>query len=306
MHMTPIAIFAYKRPDHLRKVCEALSRSRGFAESPTYFFLDGARTKEDQPLVEATRAVARQFAKEWHAEINFASTNRGLRRSILDGVSAVLTVHDTVIVVEDDLLVAPNALIYLNKALAKFHNAPTVMQVSAFSYPVDPANDGAEAYFVPFTTSWGWATWKRAWIPFVEAISTGSNLVPPLERVSAFNLGGAVDYLSMLKAQSAGRVDSWAIQWYAWVFKNQGMTLMPPRSFVANIGFDGSGTHRSTLAQMFTRNQDVQDPGVPTFPNDVQVDAEKTALIQHHLHTAQPAIYRALRKIKRAITLRHL
>ena len=63
---------------------------------------------------------------------------------------------------------------------------------------------------------------------------------------------GAYDYFSMLEAQLAGKVDSWAIRWYLSVFMKKGIVLYPKTSLVKNTGFDGSGTHTrgETLDQM--------------------------------------------------------
>ena len=47
----------------------------------------------------------------------------------------------------------------------------------------------------------------------------------------------------MLVEQIKGKNDSWAIRWYASAFINQMYTLYPKKTFVKNIGTDGSGTH---------------------------------------------------------------
>ncbi len=116
------------------------------------------------------------------------------------------------------------------------------MQVSGYMFPVDLDAD-TDAVFLPFTTSWGWATWSRAWRRFDPQMSAFERLSadPALRRT--FNLEGAYDYFDLLRRQKRGQVDSWAIRWYLSVFMQGGLTLYPVRSLVQNIGFDGSGTH---------------------------------------------------------------
>jgi putative methyltransferase (TIGR04325 family) len=47
----------------------------------------------------------------------------------------------------------------------------------------------------------------------------------------------------MLVDQIDGKNSSWAIRWYASLFLKNKLCLYPQKSFVCNIGFDGSGVH---------------------------------------------------------------
>ena len=104
-------------------------------------------------------------------------------------------------------------------------------------------NAEADAVFLPFITSWGWATWKRAWDHFDPSMSGYEKIENDSKLKSRFNLEGAYNYFNMLERQLHGKINSWAICWYLSVFLKNGFTLFPIRSLVHNIGFDGSGTH---------------------------------------------------------------
>jgi len=54
----------------------------------------------------------------------------------------------------------------------------------------------------------------------------------------------------MLDDSNLNKISSWAIKWYATTFLENMYTLYPGKSFVQNIGLDGSGTH----GQLETRN----------------------------------------------------
>ena len=109
-------------------------------------------------------------------------------------------------------------------------------------FPVDvPTTD--DAFFLPFVSSWGWATWDRAWQQFDPRAAGYAQLRNDPGRRRAFDMNGCFDYFSMLEAQLAGKVDSWAIRWNLSVFMNNGMVLYPRNSLVENTGFDGSGIH---------------------------------------------------------------
>ena len=55
----------------------------------------------------------------------------------------------------------------------------------------------------------------------------------------------------MLVDQINNKNDSWAIRWYASTFVKNMYTLYPSKSFVQNIGTDGSGTHGSGKKNIF-------------------------------------------------------
>jgi hypothetical protein len=70
-----------------------------------------------------------------------------------------------VIVLEDDLLVSSGFLAYMNKAL-EVQDVERVAQVSGYQFPIGFPPGLSD--FLPVVTSWGWATWKRAWAHFEE------------------------------------------------------------------------------------------------------------------------------------------
>src|SRR3546814_9407171 len=52
-----------------------------------------------------------------------------------------------------------------------------------------------------------------------------------------------MNYWKQLVDFKNGKNNSWAIRWYASVFLKNGLVLLPAKSFIDNIGNDGSGVH---------------------------------------------------------------
>lgn len=240
--LAPVALFVFNRPEHLRSTIESLKRCDGFAESPIVVFGDGARGEHEMPAVEATRHVAQQLLGD-RAEYRLSETNQGLARSIIDGVELLLARHGRVIVVEDDLVLAPGFLRFLNEGLDHYAADERVYQVSGHMFDVRDFVQRREALLLPMTTTWGWATWARAWTSFDPKASGWESLRQDHALRKRFNLNGAYDYTQMLERQMAGQRQSWGIRWYWSVFMRGGLGCFPPRSLVANIGMDGTGTH---------------------------------------------------------------
>jgi hypothetical protein len=242
MGSAPIGLFAYNRPEHLARALRALESCPELASSPLTIFCDGAKSDAGRQKVDETRKVARELAPA-HAVIVEREQNFGLAKSMRTGVSALCEAHGRAIVLEDDLEVSPTFLAFMNAALDRYADEPSVMQVSGYMYPVD-VRGADDVMFYGGTSCWGWGTWKRAW----DKLGSGAAFYARLEREPAlrdrFDLGGAYPYFQMLQQQHRGEVDSWGIAWYLDVFANDGMVAYPRQSLVANRGHDGSGAHR--------------------------------------------------------------
>lgn len=267
MALAPVALFIYRRPEHVRRTLATLRACKELADSPITIYCDGPKTPDAAEAVTEARRVARSLAPS-HTRFVERETNLGLAKSIIGGVSELTDEHGKVIVVEDDLEVAPTFLRFLNTGLERYAGDDRVMQVSAYQFPVDVSS---KALFMAFPTSWGWATWKRAWAHFDEAATGYAALEsdPALRR--RFDLDGSYPYFAMLEQQRRGEVDSWAIRWHLSVFMRQGLVLYPGKSLVRNTGFDGSGTHIAAGGGFVT--EDVRAAEAPDEMPGVTLDA---------------------------------
>ena len=238
----PVALFIYKRPNHARQMIASVKACSGFAESPIFVFADGPARPGDLPGVQETRAVARSQLGDRAVYLE-RDVNIGVDRSIVEGVTDLCERFGKVIVIEDDLVVSPLFLRFLNRGLQRYEHEARVMQVSGHMFDVPRLRQQTEAVLLPMTTSWGWATWDRAWAQF-DPLADGWRTRLKDEQVRRrFDLDGNFPYSTMLARQMERQVGAWDIRWYYSVFARDGLVLFPPRSLVVNLGFDGSGTH---------------------------------------------------------------
>lgn len=205
----------------------------------------------------------------------------GLSASVIDGVGHVMEQADRVIVLEDDLLVQPALLSYLNAALDRYRSLAEVFSVCGYGNRVEtPAGFLADAYFGPRSSSWGWATWRDRWT------SVDWNPSPEMMRchARAFNAWGGSDCARMLHQWMAGKNDSWAIRFGFSQFLQDKVSLFPVRSLVdPSPGFDGSGTHCRKYNR-FRFLLDDRDPSRPfLFPETPVVDPRiRKSILRYH------------------------
>ena len=239
--LAPIVVFTYNRPEHTLRTFNALLENPLANESDIIIYSDSAKTANHNKAVDEVRSFLSEITGFRSKKVIHRDNNFGLAESIIQGVTGVLQESEKVIVLEDDMVVSPYFLEYMNEALEQFVDDDRVISVHGYVYPVDI--ELPEAFFLPGADCWGWATWRRGWALFN---SNGQYLLDELVRrhlIQEFDYNGAYPFLNMLKEQIKGENDSWAVRWYASAFLTNKLTLYPGRSLVNNIGNDGSGTH---------------------------------------------------------------
>jgi hypothetical protein len=240
----PIAIFVYKRPLHTARLIESLTRNEAASRWPVFVFSDGARFPEENEAVAATRRVVREKLGGC-SELTERDTNLGLAASIIAGVTKLTAQYGRVIVLEDDLVLHSGCIDFLNAALRRYADETRVWHVNAYRYPIPEASAPS---FSRLPSSWGWATWERAWAGFEPDAAKLERIVRESHLVSRMDFGGRFPYYTMLKHQVRGRIDSWAIRWYASVLIRGGLSVYPNVSQVTNTGIDGTGVHSGTTS----------------------------------------------------------
>ncbi len=235
----PIALFVFARPDHTARTLAALTANSLASQSDLIVFHDGPRADTDLRAHQQTADIVRQASGFRSVRYVLRPQNRGLAQSLYSGVSEVLKEHDRVIVVEDDLVTAPHFLTFMNQALTHYRDMQEVWHVSGWNYAIDPAGLG-DAFFWRVMNCWGWATWTDRWQHFEfdrKQIAAG------FDRQSRrrFNIDGAYDFHRQIRDNLDGKIQTWAIFWYATIFQHGGLCLNPACTLVENIGLDSSG-----------------------------------------------------------------
>jgi hypothetical protein len=245
-----IALFAFNRPSHLEKCLESLKTNMEARLSDLTIFVDGPRNLEDRPLVDEVLNISREVKGFKSTRIIESPKNKGLSKSIIDGVTNILKESETVIVLEDDLIVSKYFLSFMQSGLVKFKQDTRVASIHGYLPNLSEAIE--QPFFLRGADCWGWATWRDRW---EQSEWSGTVLHEDLKSnrlVSRFNFDGAYNYLGMLERQISGENDSWAIRWHASMYTQNRLTLYPNKSLVVNIGMDGSGRHSSSSTEYDT------------------------------------------------------
>ena len=177
---TAVILFAYKRPRYLKKTLAALERAYlslpYISVGKDYLYYDRINLdrlcfidySEIQPKIFDLVSNSGMFDK-----VTLRNNNYGLSDNIKHGIFEAFQVYDAVIILEDDIVIEPDALIYLQNQLIKHKDNKEIGQVNLQgNHP----------------SSHGWAIWKDRW----EQIDWDNVPYQEGELLKQFNKHGAV------------------------------------------------------------------------------------------------------------------
>lgn len=245
MNIAPIVLFAYNRPEHLRRTLLSLQRNALARDSQLYAFVDGPKNPDDELLVSAVRRQLADLQGFASIKLQVRDYNLGLARSVIAGVSEVLAEHDRVIVLEDDLVSGHHFLTFMNRALDRYAGSPRIFSVSGYIYPYTlRAGYGPDVLLLPRCSTWGWGTWRNRWDKADWAMVDARERLDDPTYCESLQKGGK-DLPAMLRQWLDGKIDSWGLPWSCTHAQHEAFALFPVRNHIINIGLDGSGVHCS-------------------------------------------------------------
>jgi hypothetical protein len=268
MKLYPIILFAYNRPWHTEQVLMALNNNQLAEQSHLIVFVDGPKdsaTPEQCLSIEEVRRVVQR--EQWcgSVEYHIAEKNIGCRNSIVNGISQVLSTYEAAIVLEDDIVTSPYFLRFMNKCLDFYRDYKGVFSISGMTLPAYqlriPEDYQYDVYVSLRQLNSGWGTWRDRWNLIDWNLNFMNDFLKQTNIIDAYNRGGD-DLSRMLIEQVEGKSDAWDIQFTYNQFKYHAVSIIPCRSYVDNIGGDGSGTHhgKSDVSYRFDINEAVADP----------------------------------------------
>lgn len=292
MSRTPIVIFAFNRPDALRRLIASLRANPGYESHPIRVYVDGPRGDHDRTRIAEVISEARTLTPDVVA----SPVNKGLAGSIIAGVSEVITQAGAAIVLEDDLVLMPGFLQYMEDALTAYRCDSRIFSVCGYGLRIDTPSDlNSPVYLSDRSSSWGWATWRDRWESVDWDVSDWDTLrrSPLLRR--AFNRGGS-DMFGMLRGYMEGHNRSWAIRFCYSQHRQGRFSVHPVRSLVDNEGYGADATNCRQKYSRFKTDPDLSGAPIGPLPSNLCPDPRIMAQL-HAYHSLSRRIYSKIRKI---------
>jgi len=301
--LAPIVLFVYNRPWHTKQTIEALQKNELASESEFIIYSDAAKNEQASQGVEAVRKYIETINGFKKVTLIKRDKNWGLADSIINGVTEVVNKYEKIIVLEDDLVTSPFFLNFMNEALEFYQNNKKVWHVSGWNYPIN--SEGLNDVFLwRVMNCWGWATWEDKWQFYEKNIDSAMAGFSESE-IKAFNLDEAEDFFAQIEANKQRKINTWAIFWYATIFKNNGLCLNPVHTFVDNIGHDGSGVHCGDKGVVEQRDLNLS-PDIG-FVTDLVESKTAVTIIKNYYFAQKKTLWsRLINKLSRVLTGKNL
>jgi hypothetical protein len=279
MKVSPILLITFNRPDHTRRVLEAIMAAQ---PEDLYVFQDGAREGNEDDIRKCTevRRVVGELTKDTAVTLhtNYSERNLGCGAGPMTGINWFFNQVEKGIVMEDDCLPHPDFFGYCEELLERFQNDKKVLFINSTLYD-DRWKCDASYDFSRYMVTGAWAGWRRTWQGFdlnlkdLDAKTFRKHVLQLTDNRAEANW-----WFSIVKEiqQDERKKSYWDFQMQIHLFRNSAITIHPKVNLVSNIGFDGAGTH--TLSNNDNRGDREVFPILPlVHPTQQVVDKQRDA-----------------------------
>lgn len=272
MTNAPVLLIGFNRPDDTTQVFEAIRDAR-----PTRLFIavDGARSPEEQPKVDAVRALA--GCVDWPCDVStlFRDENVGCKLGVSGAIDWFFENVEAGIILEDDCVPTASFFRFCSEMLERYATDTRVMHVAGYNHvPEFVWDPDYSYYFSQYGYMWGWATWKRAWELYDVDIPSFSEVVEKGYLQGALPNRFALKYhMKKIRDAHDGTNDTWDYQWDFVRLTNSGLSVVPHVNMITNIGFGDDATHTVSSKNPSTANPGREIEFPIQHPPFVVVDA---------------------------------
>ena len=242
MKIPPILLVIFNRPDTTAQVFETIRAAR-----PEKLFIaaDGPRPDRptDKELCDATRVVTEKI--DWPCEVKrlYQEKNLGCKQGPIQAINWFFENVEAGIILEDDCLPDPSFFAFCAELLERYRDDTRIMHISGNNFQFGQMRGNASYYFSKYSHSWGWATWRRAWMEFAPAMKEFPTFVAENKIKSVPISQQAQKFWLKNFIYSDKNNDSWDGLWMYTTWLRGGLSILPNKNLVSNIGFTSDATH---------------------------------------------------------------
>ena len=172
--------------------------------------------------------------------------NNGCRYNPPRGLTWLFEQVEQAIILEDDCVPDQTIFPYFTELLERYKDDERVMTIRGANFQHDNPNYSCPEsyYFSTMASPWGWASWRRAWQKYDIDMKSWPEIKEKHLLKNVLRDGAILDRYEYLYDQYyAGRISSWDGLWTLAHLINGGLSIVPKRNMVTNIGFDMRATH---------------------------------------------------------------
>ena len=253
---TPILLIVFNRPDKTQKLFE---RIKEIQPRKLFVSADGPRlnNESDKLLCKKTRDIFNKIDWDCDYQTRFSEINLSCKKNVIDSIDWFFSENEEGIILEDDCIPNISFFNFCKILLKKHRNNKKIMQINGTNLDVDYSNLTDDAYFFSkLNHTWGWASWRRAWIKFDKKLDNYP-IVKKNGLIQKYYVDNEISnwMIRYFDKTFENKDNIWSSNWSFSILIEDGLCISPTFNLVKNIGFDGSGTSGKAkkFAKFFTQ-----------------------------------------------------
>ncbi len=303
MLTTPVALVVFRRPDHTRRVLEAIRRAR-----PKTLLIIADGPSAERPAEAAQCAAARAVVDElvdWDCQLlkNYSDVNLGVEQRFSTGFDWLFEQCEEAIILEDDELPNDSFFSFCHEMLDRYRHDDRVMAINGTNHLLGSYAPPESYYFSKYFHCWGIATWRRFWKLYDVKIRRWPELRETrwLLDLSDGNAAEAAYHQRNFDRLLRGEVQTWDYQVSFALWAHGGLAITPAVNLVSNIGFGEGALHCQSADNPFANapTSELIPPlsHPPTVSRDTEADrVEYERVIGDWLRSQNPEKQSFLRR----------
>jgi len=245
---TPVVLIIFNRPEPTKLVFQEI---RNVKPSSLYVIADGPRKTRpgENESCKLTRDIIETI--DWECEVykNYSDVNLGLKKRIESGLDWVFEKTEEAIILEDDCLPHPTFFQFCQELLHYYSKSEKIMMISGGNFFPQFRDVEYSYYFSAYYHVWGWASWRRAWKHFDSEMKDWLSFKDGNYLKNITGDEKSASYLkTILQEVYEGKINSWAYKWLYACWLQNGLSIVPSKNLISNIGDDWNATHSKRAA----------------------------------------------------------
>lgn len=236
MSKPTIVVIAYNREKSIQRLLKSLaSASYPSAEVTLHISIDASNNSK-------VKEIADNFHWKFGEKVvDIKNENLGLVKHVME-CGELTEKYETIIVLEDDLVVAPGFYQYAEATNKFFTEDDRIAGVSLFTYPIEennsypfqPIQDGTDVHFIQVASSWGQSWNKAQWSRFKSWLIDNPNGKESMLPQYILDWGN----------------NSWKKLFINYMIDTDRYFVFPNRSYTTNFEDEGTNSSQTGLFQV--------------------------------------------------------
>lgn len=274
---TPVVLTIFNRLDNVKTVFAAIREAK-----PPKLLVIGDAPRANRPGEEEKCAAVRAFVEQqidWDCEVlkNYSSVNLGPKKRISSGLDWVFDTVEDAIILEHDCLPDITFFRFCEELLNYYRDDKRVMSICGENLQFGQKRTEYSYYFSRYYHSWGWATWRRAWQYYDVEMKLWPQVRDSGLLKDILEDDRAVKYWEKhFQLTYEEEIDTWDYQWTFASWIQNGLTILPDRNLVSNIGFGPEALNtteeKSPYANMLVEPMSFPLKHLPFIIRNVEAD----------------------------------